>query len=65
MAGGGLTEMAPEVPVIEPFAVSVAVTVWLPAEFKVAENVPVPLVSVEFCGSAADKSELVKCTVPE
>ena len=46
MAGGELTEMAPEVPVIEPFAVSVAVMVRLPAVFKVAENVPVPVVSV-------------------
>jgi hypothetical protein len=56
--------MALEVPVIEDAAVSVAVIVWLPAVFKAAENVPVPLVSVAFEGSAADPSVLVKCTVP-
>ncbi len=54
-----------EVPVIWPFTVSVAVMVRLPAVFRVAENVFVPLVSVEFAGSVAAESVLVKRTVPE
>ena len=54
-----------EVPVIEALTVSVAVMVWLPTVFNVAEKVPVPLVSVELAGSAAWASVLVKCTVPE
>jgi hypothetical protein len=45
-------------------AVSVAVTVSPPAVLNVTGNVPVPLVSVEFAGSTADPSVLVKCTVP-
>ena len=36
--------MAPLVPVSELLEVSVAVNVWLPADFSVALNVPVPLV---------------------
>jgi hypothetical protein len=60
-----LTEMALEVPVIEAFAMSVAVMVRLPAVFKVALNLPVPFASVEFAGSAAAVSVLVKRTVPE
>ena len=54
-----------DVPVIEAVTVSVAVIVWLPTVFNVAEKVPVPLVSVEFAGSTAWASVLVKCTVPE
>jgi hypothetical protein len=64
VADGLATVMVLEVPVIEEVPVSVAVIVWLPPVFKVAENVPVPLVSVAFEGSAADPSVLVKCTVP-
>jgi hypothetical protein len=59
-----LTTIAPEVPVIDEVTVSVAVMVWLPAIFSVAENVPVPFVSVVFAGSTAWLSVLVKCTVP-
>jgi hypothetical protein len=52
------------VPVMPATAVSVAVTVWFPAELSVAEKVPVPLVSVELEGKCAAGSVLVKCTVP-
>ena len=58
------TLMVFEVPVIDDVTVSVAVIVWLPVVFRVAENVPVPLDSVEFAGSTACASVLVKCTVP-
>ena len=60
-----VTEMLPDVPVIEEFTVSVAVMVWFPAVFSVAENVPTPLVNVELAGNVAEPSLLVKCTVPE
>jgi len=60
----GLTAMVPEVPVIVVVTVSVAVIVWLPAVFSVAVKVPAPLVSVEFAGSTAEPSVLVKPTVP-
>ncbi len=36
----------------------------MPPVLSVAANVPVPFVSVEFAGSVADPSLLVKCTVP-
>ncbi len=49
---------------IEPFAVSAAVSVWLPAVFSVALNVPVPPVNVALAGSTAAGSLLVKWTVP-
>ena len=52
------------VPVIEAVTVSVPVMVWLPAVLSVALSVPVPFVSVEFAGSTACPSVLVKCTVP-
>ncbi len=57
--------MVLEVPLMEEVTVSVAVMVWSPAVFKVAENVPLPLVSLEFAGNTAVPSVLVKCTVPE
>src|SRR5260370_1051035 len=44
--------------------VSVAVRDCVPAVFKVAVNVPVPLVSAELAGSVAWPSLLVKWTVP-
>ena len=53
-----------DVPVIEEVTVSVAVMVWLPAVFSVAENVPTPLVKVESAGNTAAPSVLVKRTVP-
>ena len=43
---------------------SLAVTVWVPADFSVAEKVPTPLVKVEFPGSVACVSVLVNLTVP-
>ena len=49
---------------MELVAVSVAVTVWLPAVFRVALKVPTPLVRVELAGSVAWASLLVKWTVP-
>jgi hypothetical protein len=52
------------VPVIDEVAVSVAVIVWFPAVFNVAENVPVPFVNVESAGNTAAPSLAVKCTVP-
>jgi hypothetical protein len=54
-----------ELPVIEAVRVSVAVIVWPPVVLSVAEKVPVPFVSVEFVGSTAWPSVLVKCTVSE
>src|SRR5215475_1968748 len=60
----GPTVIGLDVPLIVEVTVSVAVTVWLPAVFNVAWNTPPPLVSVEFTGSAAAASVLVKCTVP-
>ena len=64
VAAAALTVMAAEVPVIELVTVSVAVRVWLPRVLRVAENVPVPAVRVEFAGKVAAPSVLVKCTVP-
>ena len=64
VAAAALTAMLFDVPVIEDVNVSVAVIVWLPAVFNVAEKVPVPLVSVEFAGRTDCPSLLVKCTVP-
>ena len=48
-----LTLIAFEVPVVVAVTVSVALMVWLPAVFSVAENVPDPLVNVEFAGKVA------------
>ena len=58
------TEIEPEVPVIEAVSMSVAVMVWCPSVFSVAKKSPVPLDRVEFAGSDAWASVLVKCTVP-
>src|SRR4051812_3197947 len=60
----GPTTIALLVPVTELVTVSVAVIVWLPTVFSVAEKVPVPLVNVESAGNTATPSVLVKCTVP-
>jgi hypothetical protein len=60
-----LTAIELEVPVIEAVTVSVAVMVWAPVVFNVAEKVPVPFVSVVLGGSTAWASVLVKCIVPE
>ena len=51
-------------PAIEPLTVSVAVSVWLPAVFSVALNVPPPLVNVALAGRIAAASLLLKWTVP-
>jgi hypothetical protein len=59
-----LTVIVPDEPVIEAVTVSVAATVCAPAVFRVTENVPTPFVNVEFAGSTAAPSLLVKCTVP-
>ena len=64
VAAAAATFTAPLLPAIEPLAVSVAVTVWLPAVFSVALNVPTPLVSVALAGRAAAASLLLKWTVP-
>jgi len=63
VAAAADTAIVPEAPVIELLEVSVAVRVWFPAVCNVAENVPVPLLSVESAGSTALPSELVKWTV--
>jgi hypothetical protein len=42
VADAALTAIADEIPVIEEFPVSVALMVWLPGVFSVAEKVPVP-----------------------
>ena len=65
--GGGtdeITVMEFEIPEIVPFAASVAVIVWLPAVFNVADKIPVPLDNVVSAGRIAWASLLVKCTVP-
>src|SRR6516162_7271377 len=64
LAAAGLTVMALLLPVIELLAVSVAVTVWLPAVFRVALKLPTPLVRVALAGRLAWPSLLVKWTVP-
>jgi hypothetical protein len=64
VAAAALTAIVLDVPAIDAVTISVAVTVWLPAVFKVAENVPAPLVNTEFAGNTAAPSLLVKCTVP-
>ena len=64
LAAAGLTVMPDWVPVMELVAVSVAVSDWLPAVFKVALNDPVPLVSVALAGSTAWPSLLLKWAVP-
>lgn len=64
VAAPGFTTIVPEVPTIEAVTVSVAVMAWLPGIFRVAENVPAPLVKAEFAGSVAAASLLVKCIVP-
>jgi hypothetical protein len=64
MAAAALTAIVLDVPAIDAVTVSAAVTVWLPAVFKVAENVPTPFVRIEFAGKTAAPSLLVKCTVP-
>ena len=64
VAGGIVTVIVFDVPVIEEFTVSVPVTVWPPAVLSVAEKVPTPLVSVELTGREADPSVVVKWTVP-
>jgi hypothetical protein len=58
------TVIVPDTPVIDAVTVSVAATVCAPAVFNVTENAPTPFVSVEFAGSTACVSLLVKCTVP-
>jgi hypothetical protein len=50
---GPKTVIIPDEPVIEDFTVSVATMVWLPTEFKVAENDPLPFVNGESFGRAA------------
>jgi hypothetical protein len=55
---GPLALMADETPVREAVTVSVAVMVWLPEVFSVAEKVPVPFVSFESAGSTALASVL-------
>jgi len=65
VAAPGLMLIELEVPLIEWVTVSVAVMVCGPAVFKVAEKVPIPLVSVELAGERmAWGSLLVTCTVP-
>ena len=44
--------------------VSIAETVWLPADLSVALKVPTPLVTVELPGTTAKPSVLLKLTVP-
>jgi hypothetical protein len=61
---GTTEELIAALPTIELFTVSVAVSVWLPPVWSVALKVPVPFVSVEFAGSVARGSLLVKWTVP-
>ena len=64
VAAAALTVTVPDVPVMDDVVVSVAVIVWFPAVFSVAENVPTPFVNVESAGNVDPPSLLVKCTVP-
>ena len=64
VAAAALTVIEAVVPVIDAVTVSVAVTVWLPAVFRVVENDPVPAVKLVLENSVAAPSVLVKCTVP-
>jgi hypothetical protein len=59
------TVIGSESPVMLGVTVSVAVIVWEPTEFNVAENVPVPFMSMPYGGKEAAGSLLVNCTVPE
>ena len=63
-AAAGVTVMLLSVPLSELFAVSVAVSDWTPAVFKVALKLPVPLVRATLAGNTASGSLVVKCTVP-
>jgi len=58
--GAELTAIPPEVPVIVPVTVSVAVMVREPVVLSVAENVPAPFVSPALAGRVAEPSVLVK-----
>ena len=60
----GDTAIALLTPLMAPFTVSIAETVWLPADLSVAPKVPTPLVSVELPGTTAKPSVLLKLTVP-
>jgi hypothetical protein len=60
MGAAAVTVIVPVAPVIVAVTVSVAAIVCAPAVFNVAENVPTPFVSVEFAGSTACVSLLVK-----
>jgi hypothetical protein len=53
VALAALTVIVPVVPMMEVVTVSVAVSVWLLAVFKVALKLPVPFVSVLFTGNTA------------
>ena len=53
LADHGLTVMLDEVLVMLPLTVSVALMVWLPAVFKVAEKIFTPAVRVAFAGNTA------------
>ena len=65
MLGAALISIEADVPVIDAVTVSVAVMVWPPAVFMVAEKMPVPFTSFELGGDrTAWKSLLVTCTVP-
>jgi hypothetical protein len=60
-----LSAMGADVPVMDGFAASVAVTVSAPAEFRVTLKVPVESKSAELAGNDASPSLLLKPTVPE
>ena len=61
---GPVTTMGSLVPVIDDVTVSVAVMVWLPLVFRVAEKLPVPFVKVDGGGKTATKSVEVNLTTP-
>ena len=64
-ATAGLNAKVSTTPTITVTPTSVTVTVWLPAVFKVALNVPLPLVRVLLAGRLAAPSLLLKWTVPK
>ena len=64
VGAAGETAIVAVVPEIAEFAVSVVVTVWLPAVFSVTVKACWPLDSVELAGNTAAESLLVNLTVP-
>jgi len=64
VAAGPALTVTSKPPVIDAFTVSVAAMIGLPEVLSAALKVPIPRLSVEFAGTVARRSVLVKWTVP-